>query len=79
MGKPAVLLELRYWKACGFIGTLRVIGTSLWENLRFYWNASRYWNFVMGKPAVLWELRYGNAARYLNFVVGTLRVMEQVN
>ncbi|MFM7771070.1 MAG: hypothetical protein ACKO8Q_11005, partial [Bacteroidota bacterium] len=25
------LLELRYWKTCGFIGTLRVMGTSLLE------------------------------------------------
>jgi hypothetical protein len=29
----------------------------------------------MGKPAVLWELRYGNASRYLNCVMGTLRVI----
>jgi hypothetical protein len=35
IGKPAVLLELRYWKTCGFMGT------ALGENLRFYWKCVR--------------------------------------
>ncbi|MFM7770890.1 MAG: hypothetical protein ACKO8Q_10065 [Bacteroidota bacterium] len=33
IGKPAVLLELRFGKTYGFIGTLRVIGTAFWDYL----------------------------------------------
>jgi hypothetical protein len=65
------LCELRYGKTCGFMGT------ALWERCALF--ELRYGKTCGFMGTALWERCALFELRYLNFVVGTLRVMEQAN